>query len=332
MIDYNELVFAILITSFVQISLYFFVKFLSNRGIKSNYFAEQKIHEGEIPRVGGLLFLSSFFVTFIFIEINYLKLILPLLIGSLIIFLFSFYEDLKQSLSPYFRLIILFIGSFVFVFFSTLPNINVSILQLIKDYEILKILLFILSLMLLMNGFNFIDGLNGLSSFNFISIISSILYVGYTYNDDFIVKLSTFVIVFAIFIFLLNFPFGKIFLGDSGSYSLGALYSFFLIYEYTTFQNIVFADIILILALIPGVELVRLSIYRLLAGRNIFSGDLEHLHHLLINKFGQLKTNFIVSLMIIIPISLMTIVKTNLHFIFLTSLLFYFMIIHFLKK
>ena len=51
-------------------------------------------------------------------------------------------------------------------------------------------------------------------------------------------------------------------------------YSFFLIYEYTAYQNIIFADVILILALIPGLELVRLSIYRLFKGRNIFSGDL----------------------------------------------------------
>ena len=53
-------------------------------------------------------------------------------------------------------------------------------------------------------------------------------------------------------------------------------------------------------------------------GKNII---IEYCLPLKINKFGQLKTNFIVSLMIIIPISLMTIVKTNLHFIFLTSLL-----------
>ena len=80
-------------------------------------------------------------------------------------------------------------------------------------------------------------------------------------------------------IFLLNFN-GKIFLGDGGSYSLGALYSFLLIYEYTTFQNIIFADTILILTLIPGIELVRLSFLRLKKGKNIFTGDLEHIHHL----------------------------------------------------
>ena len=150
-------------------------------------------------------------ITIILIEINYLFLILPLIFGSLIIFIFSFYEDLKQSLSPYFRLVILFIGSFVFIFFSELPDINISLLQSIKDYKLIKILLFILSLMLLMNGFNFIDGLNGLGSFNFLSIILSVLYVGHFYDDIFIVNLSALIIVFAIVVFLLNFPFGKIF-------------------------------------------------------------------------------------------------------------------------
>ena len=117
MIDYNKIVFAFLISSVVQITIYLFIRFLSSKGVKSNYFAKQKIHEGEIPRVGGLLFLSSFLITLILIEINHLLLILPLVFGSLIVFIFSFYEDLKQSLSPYFRLIILFIGSFVFIFF-----------------------------------------------------------------------------------------------------------------------------------------------------------------------------------------------------------------------
>ena len=94
MIDYNKIILAVLISSIIQITIYFFIKFLSSKGIKSNYFAKQKIHEGEVPRVGGLLFLSSFLITLILIEINHLLLILPLVFGSLIVFIFSFYEDL----------------------------------------------------------------------------------------------------------------------------------------------------------------------------------------------------------------------------------------------
>ena len=118
MIDYDKLIFVIFISLTVQLTLYLFIKFLNKKGVRSIYSAEQKIHEGEVPRIGGLLFLSSFLVTHIVIKVNYTSLLLPLFIGSIIIFIFSFYEDLKQTLSPYFRLLVLFIGSFIFIFNS----------------------------------------------------------------------------------------------------------------------------------------------------------------------------------------------------------------------
>ncbi len=290
MIDYLSLIYAVFISSVVQITIYFFIKFLISKGINSNYFAEQKIHEGEVPRVGGLLFLLSFLITFLFIKIDYLLLILPLLFGSLIIFLFSFYEDLKQSLSPYFRLIILFIGSFVFVFFTKLPDINVSLLLLIKDYEIIKFLLFILSLMLLMNGFNFIDGLNGLSSFNFLSINSSVLYVGYFYNDIFIVNLSALIIIFAVSVFLLNFPFGKIFLGDSGSYIYALFSGALVIYLFQRHSQLPTLLAMVILSY-PITEMLFSIFRKIFLKHSPLKPDVNHLHHLIFKKLhGNLRS------------------------------------------
>lgn len=300
MIDYNKIVFAFLISSVVQITIYLFIRFLSSKGVKSNYFAKQKIHEGEIPRVGGLLFLSSFLITLILIEINYLLLILPLVFSSLIVFIFSFYEDLKQSLSPYFRLIILFIGSFVFIFFSDLPDINISLLQLIKDHEIIKILLFILSLMLLMNGFNFIDGLNGLSSFNFISIISSVLYVGYFYNDIFIVNLSALIIIFAIVVFLFNFPFGKIFLGDSGSYTYALFSGALIIYLFERYTELP-TLLAMVMLSYPITELLFSIFRKIFLKYSPLKPDVYHLHHLMFKKLrGNLRSrNNMASLMML---------------------------------
>tara|TARA_B100000963_G_scaffold342210_1_gene342838 strand:- start:200 stop:1252 length:1053 start_codon:yes stop_codon:yes gene_type:complete len=300
MIDYNKIFFALLISSIVQITLYFFIKFLSNKGITSIYFAKQKIHEGEVPRVGGFLFLSSFFITLIIIETNYIFLILPLVFGSLIVFIFSFYEDLKQSLSPYFRLIILFIGSFVFTFFSELPDINISILQFIKDYEIIKILLFILSLMLLMNGFNFIDGLNGLSSFNFLSILSSVLYVGYFYNDIFIINLTLFIIVFAIVVFFFNFPFGKIFLGDSGSY-IYALFSGALIIYLFQRQSQLPTLLAMVILSYPITEMLFSIFRKIFLKYSPLRPDVNHIHHLIFKKLqGNLRSrNNMASLMML---------------------------------
>ena len=300
MIDYNKIILAVLISSIIQITIYFFIKFLSSKGIKSNYFAKQKIHEGEVPRVGGLLFLSSFLITLILIEINHLLLILPLVFGSLIVFIFSFYEDLKQSLSPYFRLIILFIGSFVFIFFSDLPDINISLLQSIKDHELIKILLFILSLMLLMNGFNFIDGLNGLSSFNFLSIISSVLYVAYFYNDIFIVNLSALIIVFAIFVFLFNFPFGKIFLGDSGSYTYALFSGALIIYLFERHTQLP-TLLAMVMLSYPITELLFSIFRKIFLKYSPLRPDVNHLHHLMFKKLrGNLRSrNNMASLMML---------------------------------
>ena len=301
MIDHNKIVFAILISFVVQITVYFFIKFLSGKGVKSNYFAKQKIHEGEVPRVGGLLFLSSFLITLIIVEINYLLLILPLIFGSLIVFVFSFYEDLKQSLSPYFRLIILFIGSFVFIFFSELPDINITLLQLIKDHEVIKILLFILSLMLLMNGFNFIDGLNGLSSFNFLSVISSVLYIGYVYNDIFIVNLSALIIVFAIVVFLLNFPFGKIFLGDSGSYIYALFSGAMIIYLFQRHSQLPTLLAMVILSY-PITEMLFSIFRKIFLKHSPLRPDVNHLHHLIFKKLhGSLKFRNNLASLIMLP-------------------------------
>ena len=310
MIDYNKLIIVILITSLVQIILYFFVKFLSNKGIKSNYFAKQKIHEGDVPRIGGLLFLSSLFVTFIFIEISYLSTMLPLLIGSLIIFLFSFYEDLKQSLSPYFRLLILFIGSFVFVYFSELPELNISILISIKDNEMIKILLFILSLMLLMNGFNFIDGLNGLSSFNFLSIMASILYIGNFYNDSFIVNLSVSIIIFAVLIFLLNFPFGKIFLGDSGSYIYALFSGGMIIYLFQRYSQLPTLLAMVILSY-PITEMLFSIFRKIYLKYSPLKPDVNHLHHLVFKKLhGSLRKRNNTASLIMLPFCITPFVLT----------------------
>ncbi len=300
MIDHHQILFAIVISTIIQIAIYFFIKFLGSKGIKSNYFAKQKIHEGEIPRVGGLLFLTSFLITLIIIEFDYLLLIIPLIYGSLIIFIFSFYEDLRQSLSPYFRLLILFIGSFVFIFFSELPDINISFLQLITNNQLIKILLFILSLMLLMNGFNFIDGLNGLSSFNFISIISSVLYVGYFYNDIFIVNLSALIIVFAIVVFLLNFPFGKIFLGDSGSYIYALFSGGLIIYLFQ--RNSQLPSLLAMVILSYPITEMLFSIFRKIFQKySPLKPDVNHLHHLIFKKLhGNLRSrNNIASLMML---------------------------------
>ena len=301
MIDHNKILIIFLSSLFIQLAIFLFISYLRKKGIESNYSALQKIHNGEVPRVGGLLFMSSFLITHIFIDVNYLTLILPLCIGSLIIFIFSFYEDLKQSLSPIFRLLVLFLGSLIFISFTKLPDINITLLNFANDQSFIKAILFILSLMLLMNGFNFIDGLNGLSSFNFFSILLSIIYIGHFYNDDVLVNITLSIFIISIIIFSFNFPFGKIFLGDSGSYIYALFSGALIIFLFERNSQLPTLLAMVILAY-PITEMIFSILRKLFNKYSPLKPDLKHLHHLVFKKTnGSLKTRNNLASLLMLP-------------------------------
>ena len=301
MIDHNKILIIFLSSLFIQLAIFLFISYLRKKGIESNYSALQKIHNGEVPRVGGLLFMSSFFITHIFIDVNYLSLILPLSIGSLIIFIFSFYEDLKQSLSPVFRLLVLFLGSLIFISFTKLPDINITLLNFANDQSFIKAILFILSLMLLMNGFNFIDGLNGLSSVNFFSILLSVIYIGYFYNDDVLVNITLSIFIISIIIFSFNFPFGKIFLGDSGSYIYALFSGALIIFLFERNSQLPTLLAMVILAY-PITEMIFSILRKLFNKYSPLKPDLKHLHHLVFKKTnGSLKTRNNLASLLMLP-------------------------------
>ena len=54
--------------------------------------------------------------------------------------------------------------------------------------------------------------------------------------------------------------------------------------------------------LIPGLELIRLFITRIASGKSAFEGDKNHIHHILISKFGLLKSQVVIHSVIIFPI------------------------------
>ena len=106
-----------------------------------------------------------------------------------------------------------------------------------------------------------------------------------------------------LFIFVLNKD-GKIFMGDSGIYLISFIIGYILIKIYN-FDNKLSADLIFILMMVPGIDMLRLFILRLYNKKNPFSPDREHVHHLLLNKFSNLKTLVMLNFMILYPIILL---------------------------
>ncbi len=293
-----------------------------------------KIHKKKTPLLGGIFFIFNLFIL-VLIDQSYYEIfsfekkreMISFIFLIISFFFIGLYDD-KYEISFGIRIVL----GVLFTLMAVLINQNLKIDDLLFSFyehpiflKNFSLFFTLFSILAFIHATNMFDGINS-QLITFYLILNTFLFYISNYNIAFL-----FFFPVIISLLILNFN-GKIFLGDGGSYSFGAMYSFFIIYQYTTLKKIFFVEEILILTLIPGLELLRLSVYRISKGRNIFSGDLEHIHHLLLKKFNQIQTNLIVFLLIIIPIFFLLFEQINLYLIVSISTLSYFLIIYLLKK
>ena len=142
------------------------------------------------------------------------------------ILLIGLIEDLKSTISPRARLFIIFLGSIIFcIGNNNYPSLEIYFIgDLINNNLWIKVLFYSLCLTALANGTNMIDGMNGLAGFSLLIITICLISLSILYSNIEVEIKSLVAILVLIIIFLIfNFPWGKIFLGDAGSYGLGWL-------------------------------------------------------------------------------------------------------------
>jgi hypothetical protein len=77
---------------------------------------------------------------------------------------------------------------------------------------------------------------------------------------------------------------------------------------------------------IPGFDLFRLALQRILNNKHPFHPDKNHIHHILLNKFGLTKTLAIILSLIIVPNILSIYLGWTLSAVFLTAIIYLFLI------
>ena len=168
------------------------------------------------------------------------------------------------------------------------------------------------------------DGINlQVSAYSFISILYLILF--HSFQNDFLIVIGFSLVCFSV----LNYS-SKSFLGNSGSYLLGFLLGYMFIKTYNT-ENNIYADEIVLLMIIPGLDLIRLFFSRIIKKRHPFSPDRSHIHHYLLKKYSNTNTFLIISLIIWMPFFLAKF--TGFIILFLTcQFILYFLLIMKLSK
>jgi UDP-N-acetylmuramyl pentapeptide phosphotransferase/UDP-N-acetylglucosamine-1-phosphate transferase len=263
------------------ISFFFLIFLLDYYSKKKNLLTNKtgELHQSftsseVVPLLGGLYLFYGFFI--ILCQFSSINIIL---ISTF--FLIGFFSDLKIIKSPNFRLIFQFIVIATFVFYNQLEIINTRIffLDSLLEIKYFNILFVIFCILVIVNGSNFIDGVNTNVIGYYIIISAIIIYLGFT-SQLFENIYHFYIWIFVCFtIYVLNFC-NKIYLGDSGAYFLGFIFSFLLIKLYLINQNISPFFIVLLLWY-PGFENLFSLLRKLRINRSPMKPDQNHLHQLI---------------------------------------------------
>lgn len=267
---------------------------------------ERKVHSVPVPRLGGVSFLPVLMITLAvtigmmyhlgltsYYEQDYYVLIqLAVLFGSgMLMYIVGVADDLVD-VNYRFKLLFQFVASCIVVLSGLWIKDYGGLFGIHEVPGLIGMPLSVLLIMYIINSINMIDGIDGLASG--LGILSLIVLTVIAYAEShFLHMLIGVTMIGVVFVFWLFNMFGsrerstKVFMGDSGSLTLGLILSFLIInvsdfgdgnQSWSGFYMTVgFSTLI-----IPMLDVPRIILSRLARHRSPFQPDRNHIHHLLL--------------------------------------------------
>lgn len=243
---------------------------------------DRSAHARHTPRGAGIGFYLSIALI---IPLFHFDLILAYkwtFLAVLLVFIVGVLDD-HHDTSPKTKFIVIIIGAFLLSFdhividkLGMVFGIPVSLGWFALPFTLFAVTGFT-------NALNLIDGLDGLAATISIVILGSFLAVGYLNEDMFMTVVAGSFIASLLAFLVFNWHPASIFMGDSGSLTLGFVISVLAI------KSLAYIPVVSVLfvAALPILDTLVVMMRRKLNGRSIFSADKCHIHHILKRFFEK---------------------------------------------
>lgn len=188
--------------------------------------AVQAMHTKPTLRLAGVAIFISCWISYV-IFAGQDGLLRSLLLAALPVFVFGLLEDVGFHQSPRRRLSASVCSGMVFLWLTGtyLKDPGWFLLDPLFDFWFVAVLFTLFITAGLVNAFNLIDGLNGLAGATSLVACAGIAYISQKAGVETVEMPATVIAGAVVGFLLLNFPFGRLFLGDSGAYSVGFMLS-----------------------------------------------------------------------------------------------------------
>jgi len=277
MIEFNNIFYIIFITFFLSsLIIYVFnkndilidqVSYSKHKKLKNDYLKSPSLCGGIIIFICSFLFFKDLSLLILF---SFLILVIGLL------------SDLNRLSSPKKRILIQFTTCLGFVILSDLglKDLRIETFNYLLSFNFISILFTVFCILILVNGSNFLDGLNTLV----IGYYSLVCFFLILLSSNFHLSINpniNLLLIFLLVLFPFNF-FGKIYLGDSGSYLIGFYISFFVI-DFSLRNSLVSPYLICFFLWYPAFENLFSILRRFFSKNKVDTADQYHLHQMIYN-------------------------------------------------
>jgi len=255
-------------------------------------------HKVVVPKSAGLGFVAAVFVGQIFFNFDHFFDYISLYLAILVVMLTGLYDD-RYDVKPRVKFIFIILASIIVVLY----DIRIDSLGNYFGYE-LSLPLFIAGIFTVFaivgftNALNLMDGLDGLAGGLSVIMLTMFFAIGLMNHDSFMVGLSASFIASVLAFLIFNWNPAKIFMGDSGSLTLGFVIAILAVKSLAYLSP---ASVLFIIGL-PLIDTFIVVRRRLQRGQSPFVADKNHMHHFLYKT--KLHVRFSVMMLLYIQLAL----------------------------
>jgi UDP-N-acetylmuramyl pentapeptide phosphotransferase/UDP-N-acetylglucosamine-1-phosphate transferase len=183
----------------------------------------QKFHSTPTPRIGGLAIVAALWVAWLNAPAELKSLIGMFLLAGLPAFIFGLAEDITKKVSVLQRLVATMASGLLAWWLTdySLTRVDVWGIDYLLTFTLVSVIFTSFAVGGVANSINIIDGFNGLASTTSTLAFASFALIAYQVSDSQLAAISLLLAACVWGFFWINWPYGKIFLGDGGSYFVG---------------------------------------------------------------------------------------------------------------
>ena len=275
---------------YIQLCLIFITTLISIRFIKkqAQRFGlvdipnERSEHQHHTPRGAGIGFVSVVLLSIIVFRLDIFIEYIYSFIGVSLVFAIGIYDDMHDT-APKAKFVVIILATlFLYLDHIVIDDMGTYFgARALLGWFALPFTMFAVSGFT--NALNLIDGLDGLSSSLSIIIFAIFAILGYNCHDDFIFYVALYFMISLMAFLVFNWNPASIFMGDSGSLTLGFVIAMLGIksLEYLPAVSMLFVTGL------PIMDTLVVMFRRKLSGKSAFQPDKCHIHHILKTFFGD---------------------------------------------